>query len=102
MTYPIIADSGANFHMFKERAFFDTLHPASGSVLFGDGQTSLMIEGIGTVKCKIGDNILTIPGVRYVPSLAESIYSLFVNLQYPGHGLHSSFEDGLFIKFIYI
>jgi hypothetical protein len=30
MRYPIIADNGANFHMFKEREIFDTLHPANG------------------------------------------------------------------------
>jgi hypothetical protein len=37
--------------------------------------------------------------VRYVPDLAESIYSLFLHIQCPCHGLHSSFEDGLFIVF---
>jgi hypothetical protein len=49
MKYPIIADSGANYHMFKEREFFDTLHPASGRVLLGDGKTARPIKGIGTV-----------------------------------------------------
>jgi hypothetical protein len=41
MQFPIIAESGANFHMFKERAFFETLLPASGQVILGDGKTSL-------------------------------------------------------------
>jgi hypothetical protein len=99
MRYPIIADSGANFHMFKEREFFDTPHPANGRVILGDGKTELSIKGVGTIKCKIGDHTLTVSGVRYVPDLAESIYSLFLHIQCPDHGLHSSFEDGLYIMF---
>jgi hypothetical protein len=30
MLFPVIADSGANYHMFNDRAFFETLLPASG------------------------------------------------------------------------
>jgi hypothetical protein len=93
MKYPIIADSGANFHMFKEKIFFETLLPASGMVLLRDGQTSLPIKGIGTVKCILGDNILTNQGVQYIPDLAESIYSLLLHIKHPGHGLSSSFEN---------
>jgi hypothetical protein len=99
MQYPIIADSGANFHMFKDREFFETLHPATGHVILGDGKTSLSIKGVGTVKCKIGSNILRIENVRYIPDLAESIYSLFLHIKCPHHGLHSSFDTGLFIVF---
>jgi hypothetical protein len=99
MQYPIIADSGANFHMFKDREFFETLHPASGNVILGDGKTSLSIKGVGTVKCKIGSHVLWIENVRYIPDLAESIYSLFLHIQCPSHGLHSSFNTGLFIVF---
>jgi hypothetical protein len=99
MKYPVIADSGANFHMFKEKDFFVKIIPATGSVLLGDGQTALPILGVGTVQCKIDNHIVEIENVRYVPSLAESIYSLFVHIQLPGHGLHSSCEQGLFIKF---
>jgi hypothetical protein len=36
MQYPIIADSGANYHMFRDPVFF--------------GKTALDIQGIGTVK----------------------------------------------------
>jgi hypothetical protein len=75
------------------------LSPASGTVLLGDGTTSLKIKGIGTVKCKVGDNVLVIEGVRYIPDLAESIYSLFLHVQLPGHGLESTFHEGLFINF---
>jgi hypothetical protein len=32
-------------------------------------------------------------------SMSSSIYSLFLHIQYPGHGLKSSYEDGLFITF---
>jgi hypothetical protein len=85
--------------MFKEREFFETLHPANGQVILGDGGTELSIKDVGTIKCKIGDNTLRVPGVRYVPDLAEPIYSLFLHIQCPCHGLHSSFEDGLFIVF---
>jgi hypothetical protein len=43
MAYPIIADSGANYHMFKEIEFFDSLTPTTGNVILGDGKTSLSI-----------------------------------------------------------
>jgi hypothetical protein len=99
MRYPIIADSGANYHIFKEREFFETLQPASGKVILGDGKTMLTIKGTGMVHCKIGDDTLLIHNVRYIPDLAETIYSLFLHIQSPGHGLQSSFEEGLFILF---
>jgi hypothetical protein len=73
--------------------------PASGRVILGDGKTILDIKGIGTVKCKLGKHILKIENVRYIPDLAESIYSLFLHIQSPGHGLKSSFEEGMFIIF---
>jgi len=38
--------------------------------------------------------------VRYIPSLAESIYRLFLHIQNPGHAVHSLFEDGLSIIFL--
>jgi hypothetical protein len=48
---------------------------------------------------KFGESILVIDNVRYIPSLTESIYSLFVHIQSPGHAVHSSFTDGLSIIF---
>ena len=99
MKYPIIADSGANYHMFRDTAFFDNIVPATGRVLLGDGKTTLAIEGIGTIKLKFGNNVISIDDVRYIPSLAESIYSLFLHIQSPDHAVHSSFEDGLNISF---
>jgi hypothetical protein len=97
--YPVIADSGANYHMFREREFFHVLTPARGSVILGDGKTTVKIEGVGTVRCKIGPNMLDIPNVRFVPGLSESIYSLHQHIKIPNHGLESSFESGLFVKF---
>ncbi len=41
---------------------------------------------------------MQIEDIRYIPELAESIYS-FVHIQWHQHGLHSSFETGLFIVF---
>jgi hypothetical protein len=99
MKYPIIADSGANYHMFKEAAFFDHIEPATGNVILGDGKTSLKNQGIGTIKLKFGDHILSVPNVRFIPDLSESIYSLFLHIRSPGHALHSSFSDGLSIVF---
>jgi hypothetical protein len=46
----IIAESGVNYHMFKEKDFFDTLHPWCGTVLLGDGKTVSDIKGVGIVK----------------------------------------------------
>jgi hypothetical protein len=89
MLFPVIVDSGANYHMFKDREHFETLSPASGNVLLGDGKTSLSIHGVGTVKCQIDHQILTIPNVCYIPELNESIYSLFVHIKTPNHGLQS-------------
>ena len=48
---------------------------------------------------KFGDSILSLDNVRYIPSLTESIYSLFVHIQRPDHAVHSSFDDGLSIIF---
>jgi len=99
LQYPIIADSGANHHMFKEREFFSHLVPTSGRVILGDGKTSLPIKGVGTVNCRIGKHVLFIPNVRWVPDLSESIYSLFLHIQSPNHSIRSSFEEGLLIFF---
>jgi len=99
MKYPIIIDSGANFHMFRDREFFISMLPATGKVILGDGRTSLPILGVGTVQCVIGSQILTIENVRYIPTLSESIYSLFIHVQQPNHGIHSSYDQGLFLKF---
>jgi hypothetical protein len=99
MQFPVIADSGANYHMFKEREFFESLTPATGSVFLGDGKTSLKIQGIGRVRCYVGNNILTLDNVRFIPDLGESIYSLFVHIQEPGHSINSSFTEGLSINF---
>jgi len=57
------------------------------------------ILGVGTVQCVIGSQILTIENVRYIPTLSESIYSLFIHVQQPNHGIHSSYDQGLFLKF---
>lgn len=53
MQFPIIADSGANFRMFKVREFFEMLNPASGNVILGDGKMALSIKGIGTISVRI-------------------------------------------------
>jgi len=82
-----------------EKEFFETILPASGTVILGDGTTTLSIQGIGTVKCKVGSATLIIPNVRYIPDLSESICSLFQHIKTPDHGLDSTFEDGLYLKF---
>jgi hypothetical protein len=41
--FPIIANSGANFHMFREKEFFSSIQPATGQVILGDGKTTLPI-----------------------------------------------------------
>jgi hypothetical protein len=56
MRYRIIADSGANFYMFKEAAFFEFIIPATSSVTLGDGTTKIPIKVIGTIRCNIGSN----------------------------------------------
>jgi len=99
MPFPVIADSGANYHMFRDKEFFETISPASGQVILGDGKTTLPILGVGTVKCQIGSNIVNIPDVRYIPGLSESVYSLLIHIKTPGHGLDSSFDRGLHLTF---
>jgi len=98
MKFPVIADSGANYHMFNNRTFFDTIYQAPGNILLGDGKTTISIQGSG-VKCCISSNILTIPNVRYIPELSESIYSIFLHIKTPQHGLESSYDKGLYIQF---
>jgi hypothetical protein len=87
MDYPIIADSGANFHMFNDRKFFSSMQPSQGHVILGDGTTKIPIQGIGTVTCNIHGNILQIQDVRFVPGLSESIYSLLQHIKQPNHGI---------------
>jgi len=65
----------------------------------GDGKTIIPIQGVGTVQCYINDHLVTLHDVRYVPALGESIYSLFIHIKTAGHGLESSYDDGLFITF---
>jgi hypothetical protein len=99
MCFPVIADSGANFHMFKEPEFFESIVPAHGSVILADGTTRLAIQGVGTVVCNVGEHTLRLDNVRFVPSLSESIYSLLLHIKQPNRGLESSFEGGLYLKF---
>jgi len=99
MQFPIIVDSDANFHMFCDKDFFAKLSPASGKVLLGNGKTSLSIKDIGTVHYRIVLHELIIPNVCYTPKLAESIYSLFQYVQTLEHGVHSLFDEGVFIIF---
>jgi len=99
MKYLIIVDSSANYHMFKECEFFETLHRLTGQVILGDGKTMLTIQGIGTVRCLIGNEMLIIENVRYVPELAESMYSLFLHIKQPQHEVESSFDSGLHLHF---
>jgi hypothetical protein len=86
--------------MFRDKAFFKSLQPASGNVILGDGKTSLPIQGIGTILLQFVQHVVSVPNVRYVPDLAESICSLFSHIKCHGHELHSSFEDGLFLGFL--
>ncbi len=69
MPYPVIPDSGANFHMFKELEFSESI-PAGASAILGDGKSKLPTQGIGT-------KTLLIKNAWFAPTLAESIYSYF-------------------------
>jgi len=82
MPYPVIANSRANFHMFKELEFFESIVPAGSSLILGDGKTKLPNQGIGTVQYRSGTQTLLIENARFVPTLAESIYSLFLHIKY--------------------
>jgi hypothetical protein len=89
MKYPIIADSGANFHMIQDHEFITAMSPATGYVLLGDGKTKLQIQGIGTISCKIGQHTLTVDNVDYIPDLAKSVYRLFLHIRCSTHSLFS-------------
>ncbi len=39
MKYPIIVDSGDNYHMFKEREFITSLAQTNCQVILSDGKT---------------------------------------------------------------
>jgi len=47
MPYPVIPDSGAKIHMFKELEFSESI-PAGASAILGDGKSKLPTQGIGT------------------------------------------------------
>jgi hypothetical protein len=55
--FPIIADSGANFHMFRDIEFFETLAPVAGNVILGDGKTSVPIQGVGSITLCLDGHI---------------------------------------------
>jgi hypothetical protein len=57
-------------------------------MVFWDGVTRLEIQGVGIIKCQVGDHILSVDGIRYIPDLAESIYNLFLYISCPSHGLY--------------
>jgi len=99
MKFPVVADSGANHHMFKEKEFFSSITPMQGQVILGDGKARLKIQGIGTINCLVDGHPLMIEDVCYVPDLAESVYSSLLHIKQPQHGLKSSFEEGLHITF---
>jgi hypothetical protein len=56
--------------VFREKELFKSIQPASGQVILGDGKATLPIQGIGTIKMKIGGNILTVDNVCYIPGLS--------------------------------
>ncbi len=76
--------------MFRDREFFSSLLPATGKVILGDGKTSLPIEGVGTVKCLIGSNELTIENVQYIQNqyIVSSYMLNFHNMAYSKRFLH--------------
>jgi hypothetical protein len=45
-----------------------------GHVVLGDGKSKLLIHGFGPVRYFIGDNILVVKDVWYIPDFAEAIY----------------------------
>jgi hypothetical protein len=97
VNFPIIADSGSNFHMFWDIEFFETLAPFTGNVILGDGKTLVPIQGVGSNRLCIDGNTVSILEIRCVPALAENIYSLFCHIQCRNHGLTSSFTEGFYI-----
>lgn len=87
--------------MFKKKIFY-TCHSASGKVLLDFGNTALSNQDIGAIHCKVGDDVWSIGNAQYIPDLAESTYSIFLQIWSPGHGMHYSFviDEGLFILFV--
>jgi len=59
MHYPIIADSGANFHMFREPDFIEFITPANGHVVLGDGTTTKGLRHIQMKENRVRENIAT-------------------------------------------
>jgi hypothetical protein len=98
MRYPLIAHGSANFHMLKEAEFFEFIFPATDSVTLGDGTTKMPSKVIGTIRCNICLNTLNLKNVRYVPSLAESVYSLRIHIKQKDHSLYSSYDSGLHVS----
>jgi hypothetical protein len=98
-SFPIIVDSGANFHMFRDVEFFTELSLVTGKVILGDGKTLVPISGIKVISLVIDGHPISIRDVCFVLALAENINSLFCHIKQPEHGLHSSFDDGLHITF---
>ncbi|KAK9180413.1 hypothetical protein WN943_029622 [Citrus x changshan-huyou] len=88
-----LIDSGATWHMTSRREWFHTYEPISrGSVYMGDDHT-LEIAGIGTIKIKMFDGIIsTIGEVRHVNGLKKNLLSLG---QMDSHGYKTHVENGI-------
>lgn len=78
--------------MFRDVEFFTELSPVTGNVILGDGKTFVPISGIGVISLVIDGHPISIPDVRFVPALAENIYSLFCHNKQPEHGYMVSFD----------
>jgi hypothetical protein len=80
--FPIIADSGANYHMFRDLEFFESISPASGDVILGDGVTQLKIQGVELLSVelvKIFSQLMVLDTYQILPSLS-TVYFFISNV----------------------
>ena len=82
-----ILDSAAYPHMCTNRKLFTTFTEQSSfkEVTLADGNSTIKVQGTGTIKCKIGNNEATIEDVLYVPDLQNSLFSITQHVEKQGH-----------------
>jgi deoxyuridine 5'-triphosphate nucleotidohydrolase len=91
LTFPFVIDSGATDHMCNNRNLFTSIQPASpsqSSVKLGDGTTRCTVQGIGTIRLQIQDNIIELHNTLFVPSLDTSLFSVKQHMKLQGCYTH--------------
>jgi hypothetical protein len=87
-----LIDSGASYHMAKDRAIFSTLNECNTKKIFVGDDRSLSVEGFGTIQVENGH----FNDVLCVPSLSCNLLSIY-QITHSGEGKMVEFSPQQFV-----